>query len=148
MHTKIEGRNKLIYLIGDRVRLQNVKTKDFLLTGTVVGLRETDDHRVLSYDIQTDLGYETTRHRRFLRPLYKEDKQATSADCSSNHTAADPPLTRQKARESNQHLPLELPVSPMKKNMSLRRSNRNKQSVQSTELHDQISTSLNLEKLL
>ena len=124
MTGKLKGRNKLVYLIGDRVRLQNVKTKDFLLTGTVVGLRETDDHRVLSYDIQTDLGYKTTRHHRFLRPLYKEDKQATSADCSSNHTSADPPLTRQKARESNQHLPLELTESPRKRKISLR-SNRN-----------------------
>ena len=97
----------------------------------MVGLRETDDHRVLSYDIQTDLGYETTRHRRFLRPLYKEDKQATSADCSSNHTAAAPPLTRQKARESNQHLPLELTESPMKRKISLC-SNKNKQNVEST----------------
>ena len=62
MKGKLKGRNKSVYLIGDRARLQNVKTKDFLLTG----LRETDDHRVLSYDIQTDLGYETTHHRRFL----------------------------------------------------------------------------------
>ena len=66
---KLKGRNKLIYLIGDRVRLQNVKTKDFLLKGTMVGLRETDDHKILSYDIQTDLRYEPTSHRRFLLPL-------------------------------------------------------------------------------
>ena len=63
---KLKGRNKLVYLIGDRVRLQNVKTKDFQLTGAVVGFRETDDHKILSYDIQTDLGHETTHHRRFL----------------------------------------------------------------------------------
>ena len=78
---KLQGRNKLIYLIGDRVRLQNVKTKDFLLKGTVVGLRETDDHRVLSYDIRTDLGYETTLHPRFLLPLHKDEE--TTKECTN-----------------------------------------------------------------
>ena len=78
---KLQGRNKLIYLIGDRVRLQNVKTKDFLLKGTVVDLRETDDQKVLSYNILTDCGYETTRHRRFLRPLHTDEE--TPEECSN-----------------------------------------------------------------
>ena len=71
--SRIKGKlqnNKIVYLISDRVRMQNVRTKDFLLKGTVVGLRETDDQKVLSYNILTDHGYETTRHRRFLRPLH------------------------------------------------------------------------------
>ena len=49
--------------------LQNVKTKDFLLTGTVESQRVADDGKILSYNILTDKGYSTTRHRRFLRPL-------------------------------------------------------------------------------
>ena len=42
---QIKGKNqtnKIMYLVGDRVWLQNIKTKDFLLTGTVVGQRESD----------------------------------------------------------------------------------------------------------
>ena len=66
--------NKITYVVGDRVRLQNIKTKDFLLTGTVVGQRESDDQKILSYNIQTDCGYETTRHRRFLRPLLTDEE--------------------------------------------------------------------------
>ena len=75
--SQIKGKlhnNKIVYLIGDRVHLQNVKTKDFLLKGTVVGLRETDDQKVLSYNILTDLGYETTCHCRFLHPLHKDEE--------------------------------------------------------------------------
>ena len=49
--------------------LQNIKTKDFLLTGTVESQRVADDGKILSYNILTDKGYSTTRHRRFLRPL-------------------------------------------------------------------------------
>ena len=44
--------NKITYVVGDRVRLQNIKTKDFLLKGTVVGLKESDDQKILSYNIQ------------------------------------------------------------------------------------------------
>ena len=57
---RIKGKNhtnKITYLVGDRVRLQNIKTKDFLLKGTVVGLRESDDQKILSYNILTDRGY-------------------------------------------------------------------------------------------
>ena len=54
---------------GDRVRLQNIRTKDFNLKGTVESQRVADDGKIVSYNIQTDKGYPTTRHRRFLRPL-------------------------------------------------------------------------------
>ena len=32
-----------------------------------------DDGKILSYNILTDKGYATTRHRRFLRPLVTAD---------------------------------------------------------------------------
>ena len=35
-------------------------------------MRTTDDGRVVSYDIATDKGYTTTRHRRYLCPLHPE----------------------------------------------------------------------------
>ena len=53
--------------------IQNIKTKDFLLTGTVESQRESDDGKILSYNILTDRGYSTTRHQRFLRPLITAD---------------------------------------------------------------------------
>ena len=58
--------------MGDRVRLQNVATKEFILKGTIELLRTTNDGRVVSYDIVTDKGYTNTRHRRYLRPLHPE----------------------------------------------------------------------------
>ena len=61
--------NKLVYMPGDRVRLQNIKTKDFTLTDTVESQRVVDEGQIVSYNIQTDAGYPTTRHCRFLRPL-------------------------------------------------------------------------------
>ena len=61
--------NKLIYSPGDRVRIQNICTKDWELSSTVETQRVPDDGSIISYEIQTDLGYLTTRHRHFIRPL-------------------------------------------------------------------------------
>ena len=36
---------------GDRVRLQNIRTKDFILTGTVESQRVADDGQIVSYNI-------------------------------------------------------------------------------------------------
>ena len=58
--------------MGQRVRLQNVGTKDWDLKGTVERLRYADDGRVVSYYIMTDLNNLTTRHRRYLKPLHPE----------------------------------------------------------------------------
>ena len=40
--------NKRVYLPGDRVMLQNIKTKDFHLTGTLESQRLADDGKILS----------------------------------------------------------------------------------------------------
>ena len=52
--------------------MQNIVTKEFKLLGTMTSLRLADDGAVVSYGIATDKGYNTTRHRRFLRPLAAE----------------------------------------------------------------------------
>ena len=49
--------------------IQNIKTKDFFLTGMVESQRVADVGKIVSYCILTDKGFSTTRHRRFLRPL-------------------------------------------------------------------------------
>merc|ERR1712236_11167 len=59
--------NKVIYEIGDRVRLQDVKTKLFSRNGTVIEQRKTDNVTIFSYIIKTDRGRITTRHINFLR---------------------------------------------------------------------------------
>ena len=64
---RIKGKNKtnkILYEVGQRVRLQNVVSKDWSLKGTIDLLRTTDDGRVVSYDIITDKGHRTTRHCR------------------------------------------------------------------------------------
>ena len=40
--------------------------------GTITYQRIADSGEVVSYEIDTDLGYKTTRHRRFMKPLAKE----------------------------------------------------------------------------
>ena len=65
--------NKVIYDIGDRVRLQDVKTKEFSRNGTVIEQRKTDSGTIVSYIIKTDRGRITTCHRKFLRRLEIEN---------------------------------------------------------------------------
>merc|ERR1711867_337487 len=62
-------KNKILYEVGDRVRLQNVKDKTWELIGTVERRRTADDGQILSYDILTDKGYLTSRHRRYMKYL-------------------------------------------------------------------------------
>ena len=84
--------NKVIYDIGDRVRLQEVKTKEFSILGTVIEQRVTDSGVIVSYLIKTDLGYTTTRHRRFMKALAKEHdpkEKTANNDTNLNDTAAD-----------------------------------------------------------
>merc|ERR1712208_86001 len=65
-------KNKIFYTVGQRVRLQNIGTKDWDLKGTVERMRYTDDGRVVSYYIMTDTNNLTTRHRRYLKPLHPD----------------------------------------------------------------------------
>ena len=70
--TNKNKRNKIIYQVGQRVRLQNVATRDWDLKGTIDRVRTADDGRVVSYFVLTDRNHITTRHRRFLKPLHED----------------------------------------------------------------------------
>ena len=70
----------MIYEIGDRVRLQDVKTKLFSRNGTVIEQRKTDSGTIVSYIIKTDRGRITTRHRKFLRRLEIENDPIINTD--------------------------------------------------------------------
>ena len=66
---RIKDKNKTNKKTGDRVRIQDILTKEFDLFGTVESHRVADNGKILSYTITTDKEYQTTRHRRYLRPL-------------------------------------------------------------------------------
>ena len=55
--------NKILYQVGQRVRLQNIATRDWDLKGTIDKVRIADDGRIYSYDVFTDRNHMTTRHR-------------------------------------------------------------------------------------
>ena len=96
--------------------IQKVRTKDFLLNGTVESQRTSDDGQVLSYVIKTDKGYLTTRHKRFLRPLPQ---------------AIDPEI-QQKSVETNLP-PSDSNMGPTTQSVPLRRSRRTGITTQSEE---------------
>ena len=52
--------NKITYFPEDRVMIQNIRTKDFLLNGTIESQRTSDDGKIVSYCILTDKGFYTT----------------------------------------------------------------------------------------
>ena len=91
--------NKLIYSTGDHVRIQNIRTKDWELLGKAEIQRVADDGSILPYKIQTDLGYPTTRHRHFIRPLVAKTTPAAQ-ECTS-----DPGIPHNSEETSEQNLP-------------------------------------------
>ena len=58
--------------------------------------RLVDDGRILSYEIKTDLGYDTTRHRRFLRPLM--EKYVGQPLTSASNDAVIPSILEHEVR--------------------------------------------------
>ena len=120
-------RNKIIYQIGQRVRLQNVATRDWDLKGTIDRVRTADDGRVVSYFVLTDKNHLTTRHRRFLKPLHEDhDTKSTKNNIDTENYAAE-----------NANLPIAESVAP-------RRSGRlkfsSKQAVKVVAMGAELST--------
>ena len=90
--------NKILYEVGQRVRLQNVATRDWALKGTIDLLRTTDDGRVVSYDVITDKGHRTTRYRRYLRPLHKDHgPNIQKTDTANDVTKVDDSISEEIA---------------------------------------------------
>ena len=81
--------NKVIYEVGSRVRLQDVKSKLFSIFGTVLEQRATDSGDIVSYIIKCDRGHTTTRHRKFMRELTPEHDPRVIND--NNYTNLDRP---------------------------------------------------------
>ena len=73
-------------------------TRDWALKGTIDLLRTTDDRRVVSYDVITDKGHRTTRHRRYLRPLHKDhDPNIQKTDTANDVTKVDDSISKEIA---------------------------------------------------
>merc|ERR1712082_343017 len=99
--TNKNKKNKILYEVGQRVRLQNVATHDWDLKGTVERLRYADYGRVVSYYIMTDRNHLTTRHRRFLKPLNQEHDPKFIANKNTDTHRADLPNFKQVLRRSD-----------------------------------------------
>ena len=63
---KPEKGTKLLFEVGELVRIQNPKNKEWDSTGVIEAIRTANDGRVLSYDINLTNGGTTVRHRKYL----------------------------------------------------------------------------------
>ena len=63
---KPERGTKLLFGVGELVRVQNPKSKQWDATGEIAAVRVANDGRVLSYDINLTDGGTTIRHRKYL----------------------------------------------------------------------------------
>ena len=62
-----KGRSKKEqFAVDEVVRVQNLKTGDWKQTGIITGLRTSNDNQILSYTLSLN-GFETSRHRKFLK---------------------------------------------------------------------------------
>ena len=69
---------KEVFSIGEKVKLQNLKTKQWNVDGEIMNIRTAADGRICSYDIQTD-GTMTTRHRKYIMKIHTLDSNADGA---------------------------------------------------------------------
>ena len=81
--------NKIIYEVGDRVRIQDVKTKLFDKYGTITKQRKTDEGSIVSYVIEKDNGRAAIRHRKFLRKLQPEHDPFNITNLQANDVGED-----------------------------------------------------------
>ena len=106
---------RIIYEVGERVQIQDVKTKLFDKYGTITKQRKTDEGSIVSYVIEKDNGREAIRHRRFLRKLQTEHDpfKITNLNDGDEDTADDEILDddrhfnvgkSQKQRNSADHI--------------------------------------------
>merc|ERR1711867_271409 len=83
--------NKVIYNIGDRVMIQNVKNKLFEKFGTITKQRLADSGEVVSYEILETDGWKSFQHRKHLRRLQPEHDHMETYPNSDEESTADIP---------------------------------------------------------
>ena len=77
--------------VGELVKLQNLKTKQWDRDGKILSVRVSADDTIVSYDIESS-GNITTRHRKYIMKL---PTQADSADGLEDITVAGSTATAQ-----------------------------------------------------
>merc|ERR1711867_75275 len=83
--------NKVIYNVGDRVMIQNVKNKLFERFGTITKQRRADSGEVVSYEILENDGWKSFCHKKHLRRLQPEhDNMETYPNSDEESTAEIP----------------------------------------------------------
>ena len=70
---KPEKGTKLLFSIGELVRIQNPHNREWDSTGTIESIRTASDGRVLSYNINLTNGGTTVRHRKYLMRVIMEN---------------------------------------------------------------------------
>ena len=96
---KPEKGTKLLFAVGELVRIQNPKNKEWDSTGVIDAIRIAKDGRVLSYDINLTNGGTTVRHRKYLMKVVESlpDVDITREDSdmvADSGRAADRGVTR------------------------------------------------------
>ena len=76
---------KEVFSVGEKVKLQNLKTKQWNIDGEIMNVRTAADGTICSYDIQTN-GTTTTRHRKY---IMKTHTLTSSADGAQDTAVSD-----------------------------------------------------------
>ena len=84
---KPERGTKLTFAVGEIVRVQNPKSKQWDATGEIAAVRVASDGKILSYDIHLTDGGTTVRHRKYLMKV--KESLPTVADRGVVQTGAD-----------------------------------------------------------
>ena len=68
---------KETFQVGEKVRIQDINTKKWTNGGETTNVRTTSDGTIASYEILTDNGTLTTRHRRYISKVHKPAEVST-----------------------------------------------------------------------
>ena len=89
--TKSKGLNQAAaFSVGQKVRIQDARTKTWLQTGTIIEER-FNPQKTVSYEIDLDGGGRTSRHKSFIRAMAEVPR--ASSDTSSAESDSDSPVS-------------------------------------------------------
>merc|ERR1711895_176488 len=125
--------NKVIYNVGDRVMIQNVKNELFEKFWTITKQRRADSGEVVSYEILENDGWKSFRHKKHLRRLQPEHDNMETYPNSDEESTADIPevphvITRSMASKNDVRKSVDksksLGIADRKSHRGIRKSNR------------------------
>ena len=100
--SKNKGRtSKDIFKEGDKVVLQNPKTKRWTEYGTVNLRRTADDGSHQSFEIQLDTGGSALRNKRFMKHAAQTLRKQVSFNLDADNSESSGPTTRLRAKRSS-----------------------------------------------